>query len=88
MCPSCSSYTTDDACTASGHCHSVFESMPPNLCTTIVCTVFLACHDGAKAACSGMPTCGRATPYCETGYVISYTSSCYEGCVRPAECGM
>jgi hypothetical protein len=52
------------------------------------CASFSRCSDGGKASCMGAPVCQIATPYCEgPAYVLSYTVSCYEGCVRPSECG-
>jgi hypothetical protein len=39
--------------------------------------------------CTGNPGCAQPAPYCEpTIVVVSYTQTCYEGCVRPSECGM
>jgi hypothetical protein len=85
----CTSVTTLAECDAKTNCHSVFFNSPACSCGgTGCCTVFFHCADGAKATCTGTPTCQIAMrPYCEApAYVISYTASCYEGCVRPTEC--
>jgi hypothetical protein len=88
-CPApCSNLTTLAACDARTDCHSVFFN--PTGCGCIgagCCAVFSRCADGAKATCTGTPTCQMATPHCEApAYVVSYTASCYEGCARPTEC--
>ena len=84
----CANVTTEAACDARIDCHSVF--LNPTGCGCIgagCCAVFSRCADGGKAACKGTPVCQSATPHCEApAYVVSYTASCYEGCVRPTEC--
>jgi hypothetical protein len=88
MCPACDTYQDDMTCEGSGYCHSVFVSEAPPACVRD-CTRFARCADGPKAMCAGMPGCAQPSPYCEPGVVVvSYTQTCYEGCVRPAECGM
>ncbi len=73
----CSSLTTRDACDARPDCHSVFQDRGVCGCAA----------DGGKARCSGMIQCGVAPPNCEGPYVVSYTDTCYEGCVLSPECG-
>jgi hypothetical protein len=81
--------TTEAACDAIAICHSVFVDKP--ICDCAVagcCAVFSHCADGAKASCTGTSACQITAPYCEgPAYVVSYVASCYEGCVRPSECG-
>jgi len=85
---SCASVATEAACDTRPDCHSVF--VDPGTCDCAVagcCTSFSHCADGSKAACKGTSVCQIATPYCEApAYVVSYTASCFEGCVRPTEC--
>ena len=45
------------------------------------------CVEGDKATCvSPALTCKIAQPHCEGDYVLSYTASCYEGCVKSTDC--
>jgi len=84
----CSSLTTRDACDARPDCHSVFQDRGVCGCAPAgCCTAFSRCADGGKARCSGMIQCGVAPPNCEGPYVVSYTDTCYEGCVLSPECG-
>jgi hypothetical protein len=50
---------------------------------------FSRCAPGDHGQCK-MPSsfgCAIATPYCESPLcVVSYTTSCYEGCVLATEC--
>lgn len=84
----CSQLATQAACDVRSDCHSVF--VDPGNCACLAvgcCTRFDRCADGGKANCMGPALCKSATPYCESpSYVLSYTGSCYEGCVRPSEC--
>jgi hypothetical protein len=83
----CSSLTTLDACGARLDCHSVF--FDPGTCGCAVagcCAHFQKCVDGGKAACTGMVACTIVKPYCELPYVVSYSGSCYEGCVKQTDC--
>jgi hypothetical protein len=50
------------------------------------CMKFSRCADGAANCKGGNIACTIATPHCEAPYVLSYTQSCYEGCVRATEC--
>jgi hypothetical protein len=81
----CSSVTTQAACDARTDCHSVLAEN--GTCDCPIVTTFDHCADGNKVACKGTPTCQRVMPYCEPpDYAVSYTTDCYEGCVRPSEC--
>jgi hypothetical protein len=88
-CPApCSSVTTLADCEARTDCHSVF--VDPGTCGCAVsgcCAHFSSCADGDKAMCTGMPLCRAVTPFCEAPYVVSYTATCYEGCVNKKDCG-
>ncbi len=85
----CSTVITEAACNARTDCHSVFVDPGTCDCTgSGCCAHFSRCADGAKASCTGTPLCQIVTPYCDPdAFVVSYTASCYEGCVRPTECG-
>jgi hypothetical protein len=75
------------ACAMNGSCHAVYQPGAACGCATPgCCTFFSFCADGATATCSGTPTCEQVEPLCEGDYVISYTGSCYEGCVLSSEC--
>jgi hypothetical protein len=86
---SCSTVTTEAACDERNDCHSVFAESPACDCATAGCCAhFSQCADGGKASCTGPASCNIVGPYCDgTAYVVSYTATCYEGCVRPSECG-
>jgi hypothetical protein len=87
----CASVTTVAACDARTDCHSVFGKCMSCDCPAPGCAVaFQTCADGGKASCKkGTPLCQGSPPDCAwtTPYVVSYTANCYEGCVRPTECG-
>jgi hypothetical protein len=83
----CAQVTTLPLCEARTDCHSVF--VDPGTCGCAAkgcCAHFSRCADGDKAQCAGMPLCKIATPYCEAPYVVSFTASCYEGCVNQKDC--
>jgi len=84
----CADVTTLAACDVRSDCHSVFED--PGTCgcaTPGCCAHFARCADLDRAHCmSGAALCAMVPPHCEQPYVISYTGSCYEGCVRTTEC--
>jgi hypothetical protein len=85
---SCTDLTEQGQCDARSDCHSVFVEQPMCDCTTAgCCATFSRCDDGGKASCKGPAGCFIAGPYCDgKAFVLSYTASCYEGCVRPTEC--
>jgi hypothetical protein len=85
---SCADVTTLEACDARADCHSVFIDPQDCACAAIGCCArFLRCADGDTANCSGGAVlCDALTPHCEGQDVVSYTASCYEGCVRMTEC--
>jgi hypothetical protein len=82
--PPCASETTLAGCETHAGCHAVFAVQGACSCPTLACcTNFSRCADGARAICKkgdGV-TCRVATPSCEEPYVVSYTDTCYEGCV-------
>jgi hypothetical protein len=84
----CATETTRAGCDSRTDCHSVFVDR--GICDCAVagcCTAFDHCADGAQASCKGNPICHQVPPYCEApAYVVAYTASCFEGCVRPTEC--
>ena len=86
---SCSTVTTEAVCNARTDCHSVFDDPGTCGCNAVGCCAhFSWCADGAKASCGGMPLCQVVAPHCEApAFVVSYAGSCFEGCVRPTECG-
>jgi len=90
----CANVTDEATCEARTDCHAVFGKCISCDCPAPGCAVvFDTCADGAKASCkgppSGTPLCQETPPDCDwtTPYVLSYTTDCYEGCVRPSECG-
>ena len=86
---SCTDLTVQGQCDARTDCHSVFVSNAVADCVVNGgCTFFTHCADGGKASCTGTAACQITAPYCDgTAFVVSYAASCYEGCVRPSECG-
>jgi hypothetical protein len=87
----CSALTTLEACEASSECHSVFVDPGTCGCEGIgCCASFSRCADGDWANCTGgNVTCDAVTPHCESpAYVVSYSGSCYEGCVAPKDCAI
>jgi hypothetical protein len=86
---SCASVADEATCDARSDCHSVFIDPGTCGCAAVGCCAhFVRCADGAKTSCTGTPVCQTMTPFCDApAFVVSYTASCYEGCVRPSECG-
>jgi hypothetical protein len=83
----CDQATTQAACDSRVDCHSVF--VDPGSCGCAMagcCARFNRCAAGARADCSGQALCPMAQPFCEAPYVLSYSSGCYEGCVRQDTC--
>jgi hypothetical protein len=90
-CPAaCSTMTTEESCDARPDCHSVFVDPGTCRCATIGCCArFSRCADGKAVCTSSQVACEIVTPHCEApAFVVSYTTSCYEGCVRAAACGV
>jgi hypothetical protein len=88
-CPlACSSITDLATCDQRTDCHAVFAdySTVCDCATPGCCSSFLRCADGDRATCKGMPLCKSVAPTCAGPYVVSYTATCYEGCVRATEC--
>jgi len=86
--PPCDTVATLAGCEARVDCHSVFvDKLSCDCAVAGCCASFSRCADGGKAACKGTPACQIGTPYCGAPtFVVSYTTSCFEGCVRPTEC--
>ncbi len=85
----CATITTRDECEASSQCHSVFVDPGTCGCASVgCCAKFSRCANGDLADCKGANvSCEIVTPFCEEpAYVVSYTGSCYEGCVDPKDC--
>ena len=84
----CAQLATQTACDVRSDCHSVFLDQGNCECSAVgCCTRFDRCADGGKANCMGPALCKSLTPKCEgPNYVLSYTGSCYEGCVHPSAC--
>jgi hypothetical protein len=88
-CNPCSAATTLEECEARPDCHSVFRDPGNCGCDSIGCCArFSFCADGDQAVCAGAEVqCDVAVPNCENpAYVFSFAGSCYEGCVKPADC--
>jgi hypothetical protein len=84
---SCSQVTTQTECDVRSDCHSVFLPGTTCGCSAVGCCMpFNRCADGGRANCSGPVACMAPQPICGLLYSLSYTSVCYEGCVRPSEC--
>jgi len=84
---SCGRVTTQTECDGRSDCHAVF--VDPGTCGCAAagcCARFSRCADGGRANCSGPAACRIPTPFCEAPYVLSYTSNCFEGCVRESDC--
>jgi hypothetical protein len=91
----CAKVTDQLSCDARTDCHSVFGNWQS--CgnpTAAGCPItFASCADGGKASCKVPPPssfgfCAVAPPPCEaSGYALAYVPTCFEGCVRPTECG-
>ncbi len=86
----CSGVATQADCEARSDCHPVFQDLGVCGCAGVGCCIrFNRCASGAKAICTVPATfgCTVQTPSCEGDFVISYSGSCYEGCVKTSECG-
>lgn len=89
-CPAtCDKVTTLAECETRSDCHSVFLDSQVCGCAGLGCCArFVQCAAGDKAPCkpSEQFGCTIAEPHCEGPYVIGYTPSCYEGCVKATDC--
>lgn len=89
-CPGpCGALPDEASCASSPACHPVYRDPGTCDCASAGCCMrFSGCADGAKAQCSPSngPQCAIPPPECGGDYVVSYTISCYEGCVHKAEC--
>jgi hypothetical protein len=88
-CAMCPLNTAENSCRATGICHPVFLDHPgcAPCASQGCCMAFDHCAESVKAVCT-MPAnlCTTAAPTCEGNYMLSYTTTCYEGCVTPDEC--
>ena len=84
----CSAVATLETCDARSDCHAVFTDPHNCACAALGCCArFSRCADGASARCTNAGiACEAPVPYCESPYVVSYTATCYEGCVRATAC--
>jgi hypothetical protein len=88
-CPiTCDQLTSLDSCDSRSDCHSVFFDSQLCGCATVGCCAhFVKCAFGARATCTAVATVAcPAPPHCEGPYVVGYTTSCFEGCVKNADC--
>lgn len=87
-CPvACSKVTNLSDCSVRADCHAVF--VDPGTCDCAepgCCAQFSLCADGDQAICTGKPVCKSAAPHCEGIFAVSYTGTCYEGCVEKTDC--
>jgi hypothetical protein len=77
-------------CDARPACHPVFIDQMVCGCAALGCCIhYQRCADGKKATCTAPAglACEAPQPRCEGPYVVGYTTSCYEGCVRATDCG-
>jgi hypothetical protein len=75
-------------CEARADCHAVFADPGTCDCATAgCCLAFSACANGKPADCSGDAVCQSLAPACGPNMVASVAGGCWEGCVRPEDCG-
>jgi hypothetical protein len=86
-CPAPCNLLADAAsCNARTDCHAVFQPAGACGCAGAGCCIhFDHCADG-QAQCNGQPACTIPSPICDGPYAVSYTNTCYEGCVLATEC--
>jgi hypothetical protein len=85
--PTCSQISIQSGCDLRADCHSVFTSGGGCSCDGGSCCMqFSRCADGKAADCAGPALCKSMSPDCPAPYAVSYTGSCYEGCVRQSAC--
>ncbi len=73
-------------CNAAAGCRAVYTDRGARDCNTPGCVGFNRCAEGAASCLGGEVLCDRSPPVCGPSYVVSYESSCYEGCVKPQSC--
>jgi hypothetical protein len=85
--PACSQLASQTDCEARSDCHAVFIDPGNCACSAAGCCArYDHCSTGVPY-CNGSVSCKTTTPHCEGAYVVSYSSGCYEGCVRQTACG-
>jgi len=87
--PSCEEITTEQSCESQPGCHGVYQDPGNCLCAGLGCCIQFARCAADPIACqppSGGITCKRLQPSCEGDYVLAYSESCYEGCVKRTRC--
>ncbi|MEP6654693.1 MAG: hypothetical protein ABJA82_15125 [Myxococcales bacterium] len=85
----CAQVTTLADCDGRADCHSVFVDSQLCGCASLGCCAhFSRCAAGDKAACTASKPggCDAVTPHCEGPYVVAYTATCFEGCVKQTDC--
>ena len=83
----CDLVVTLTECEARPDCYSVF--FDPGNCgcaSSGCCAHFHHCADGYAAPCAGQVSCAVSAPHCESPYLVSFRSGCYEGCVHNKDC--
>jgi hypothetical protein len=83
----CDQVVTLSDCEARIDCYSVF--FDPGNCgcaSSGCCAHFHHCADGYAATCAGQVSCAVSAPHCESPYLVSFRSGCYEGCVHNKDC--
>jgi hypothetical protein len=86
--PPCAMVTTLADCEQRYDCHSVFVHNATSCDCATCCETFIACADGDRADCGPrVPLCKSIAPPCDSGYLVSYTDVCFEGCVAIKDCG-
>lgn len=84
----CEVYADEMSCDADSRCHPVYSRVCEGDPNNPQCLMhFASCGNGATASCTGAPSCDALEPICEGETVVSYTTLCYEGCVRRTDCG-
>lgn len=83
----CGDLTSEAACDSRSDCHPVYVDPGTCLCALPgCCAQFERCAAGGTADCKSGALCNSLPPTCEGPYVVAYTASCYEGCVKATDC--
>lgn len=78
---------SEQSCTSVVGCHAVYDDPGTCDCSTPGCCIqYKTCKAGPAMCKASDVLCDATPPACGPNYVVSYTSSCYEGCVKPMEC--